>query len=357
MRKCHLNTCPVGVATQDPVLRKKFAGKPEHVVNYLFMVAEDARQIMAELGFRRSTRWSAASIARRRAPRSSIGRPTASTSRRCSSPARKPHESTEVYCTRKQDHGLNLALDNRLIAAAKKSIEQRKKTRKELPIINTNRTVGTILSHEIAKKWGEDALPDDTIHFKFTGSAGQSFGAFLAKGVTLELDGDATTTSARASRAAGSSSIRRPDRTLRGRGQHHHRQRRALRRDERRSVLPRPRRRAVLRPQQRRECRDRRRRRPRLRIHDGRPRRDLGPDRAATSRPACAAASRTSGTRARTSSSKCNTGHGRARSGRRGRGHRRAARADRAAPGIHRLDGRGADPRRVADVDQRSSSR
>jgi glutamate synthase (NADPH/NADH) large chain len=190
MRKCHLNTCPVGVATQDPVLRKKFAGQPEHVVNYLFMVAEEARQIMATLGLRRFV--------------DMIGRVDLLQTRKAIDhwkahgldltpllePARKPHESTEVYCTKKQDHGLNLALDNRLIAAAKKSIEQRKKTKKEFPIVNTNRTVGAMLSHEVVKKWGADALPYDTIRFKFTGSAGQSFGAFLAKGVTLELEGD-----------------------------------------------------------------------------------------------------------------------------------------------------------------------
>jgi len=190
MRKCHLNTCPVGVATQDPVLRKKFAGQPEHVVNYLFMVAEEARQVMASLGVRRFV--------------DLIGRVDLLQTRAAIDhwkahgldlspllePARKPHESTEVYCTRKQDHGLNLALDNRLIAAAKKSIEQRKKTRKEFPIVNTNRTVGAMLSHEVVKKWGVDALPYDTVRFKFTGSAGQSFGAFLAKGITLELEGD-----------------------------------------------------------------------------------------------------------------------------------------------------------------------
>jgi glutamate synthase (NADPH/NADH) large chain len=190
MRKCHLNTCPVGVATQDPVLRKKFSGQPEHVVNYLFMVAEDARQIMASLGVRRFV--------------DLIGRVDLLKTRAAIDhwkaegldlapllvPARKPHESTEVYCTKKQDHGLNLALDNRLIALAKKSIQQRKKTRVELPIVNTNRTVGAMLSHEIVKKWGADGLPYDTVRFKFTGTAGQSFGAFLAKGVTLELEGD-----------------------------------------------------------------------------------------------------------------------------------------------------------------------
>jgi glutamate synthase (NADPH/NADH) large chain len=190
MRKCHLNTCPVGVATQDPVLRKKFAGHPEHVVNYLFMVAEDARQIMAELGFRRFV--------------DMIGRVDVLETRKALNhwkadgldlsplltPAVKPHDSTEVYCTKKQDHGLNLALDNRLIQYAKASIQQRKKTRKELTIVNTNRTVGAMLSHEVVKKWGADALPYDTIRFKFKGTAGQSFGAFLAKGITLELEGD-----------------------------------------------------------------------------------------------------------------------------------------------------------------------
>jgi glutamate synthase (NADPH/NADH) large chain len=190
MRKCHLNTCPVGVATQDPVLRKKFAGQPEHVVNYLFMVAEEAREIMASLGVRRFV--------------DLIGRTDLLQTRTAIdhwkadgldltpllAPATKPRPNTEVYCTKWQDHGLDLALDNKLIALAHKSIKQRKKTREELPIANTNRTVGAMLSYEIVKKWGADALPYDTIRFKFTGTAGQSFGAFLAKGVTLELEGD-----------------------------------------------------------------------------------------------------------------------------------------------------------------------
>ncbi len=190
MRKCHLNTCPVGVATQDPVLRKKFAGQPEHVVNYLFMVAEEAREIMASLGIRRFV--------------DLIGRLDLLQPRHAIShwkadgldltplltPLPKPRPDTGVYCTIHQDHRLNLALDVNLIALAKKSIQQRKKTRAELEICNTNRTVGTMLSHEVVKKWGADALPYDTIRFKFTGTAGQSFGAFLAKGITLELEGD-----------------------------------------------------------------------------------------------------------------------------------------------------------------------
>ena len=255
MRKCHLNTCPVGVATQDPVLRKKFAGKPEHVVNYLFMVAEEAR---ADHGRARLPHDRRDGRPRRlpgdRRARSTTGRPTASTSRRCSRRPQKPHPDVEVYCTQKQDHGLELSLDNRADrACAEAASSSGKPVREELPIINTNRTVGTMLSHEIAKRWGDELLPDDTIHFKFTGSAGQSFGAFLAKGVTLELEGDANDYVGKGL-SGGRLIIYPPQgRHVHGRGQHHHRQRRAVRRDERRGVLPRPRRRAVLRAQQRRQ--------------------------------------------------------------------------------------------------------
>ncbi|RIK76053.1 MAG: glutamate synthase subunit alpha, partial [Planctomycetota bacterium] len=192
MRKCHLNTCPVGIATQDPELRKKFAGKPEHVVNYLFMVAEDARQIMAELGFRTINEI--------------VGRvdclETDDAIRHWKAdgldltalltPAKKPYPEAGTYCTQKQDHGLQYSLDvTKLLDLARPALERGERVRAELPIINTNRTVGAILSHEIAKRYGTELLPDDTIHFKLIGSAGQSFGAFLAKGVTLELEGDA----------------------------------------------------------------------------------------------------------------------------------------------------------------------
>jgi len=191
MRKCHLNTCPVGIATQDPELRKKFTGKPEHVVNYLFMVAEEAREVMASLGFRTFNEmigrvdkldmvdalvhWKAQGI----------------DLTPILTPAKKKTPDTEVYCTQAQDHGLHKALDNALIEAARPAIAAGKRVRGEFPIKNTNRTVGTMLSHEIAKAWGEELLPDETVHFKFDGSAGQSFGAWLAKGVTLELEGDA----------------------------------------------------------------------------------------------------------------------------------------------------------------------
>jgi len=190
MRKCHLNTCPVGIATQDPVLRKKFAGKPEHVVNYLFMVAEEARQIMASLGFRRVV--------------DMIGRTDVMDTRTAVrhwkadglnlapilAPAQKPRPNVDVYCTMQQDHGLQLSLDNRLIQLARPAIEKGERVEHELPIVNTNRTVGTTLSHTIVKRWGERGLPIDTAHFKFYGSAGQSFGAWLVRGVTLELEGD-----------------------------------------------------------------------------------------------------------------------------------------------------------------------
>jgi glutamate synthase domain-containing protein 3 len=190
MRKCHLNTCPVGIATQDPVLRKKFAGQPEHVVNYLFMVAEEARAIMAQLGFRRIA--------------DMIGRTDVMDIRRAVkhwkadgldltpilTPAVKAHKNVEVRCTMEQDHGLELALDNRLIEKARPAIDNGEKVEIEMPIVNTNRTVGTMLTNTVVGKWGERGLPVDTIHVRFTGSAGQSFGAFLCRGITLELEGD-----------------------------------------------------------------------------------------------------------------------------------------------------------------------
>ena len=191
MRKCHLNTCPVGIATQDEELRKKFVGQPEHVVNYLFMVAEEARNYMAELGFRTVNEM--------------IGRVDCLETNRAIqhwkaegldltpilTPAVKPHDAVGVYCTQAQDHGLEYALDQRLLELAQPALERGERVEFELDIVNTNRTVGTILSHEVAKKYGLDLLPDDTIHIQLNGSAGQSFGAFLARGITLELNGDA----------------------------------------------------------------------------------------------------------------------------------------------------------------------
>jgi glutamate synthase domain-containing protein 3 len=190
MRVCHLNTCPVGIATQDPELRRKFTGKPEHVINFMFFLAEEVRQFMAQMGFHKfeemvgqtqmleftdlSGHWKAKSLD-------------------LSVILHKPHVGANVAIrnVQKQDHGLDKALDNKLLKLAAPAIERGERVEADLPIMNTNRTVGAILSSEIARKYGHAGLPDETIHFKLTGSAGQSFGCFLARGVTLELEGDA----------------------------------------------------------------------------------------------------------------------------------------------------------------------
>ena len=190
MRVCHLNTCPVGIATQDPVLRKKFAGKPEHVINYFFFIAEELREIMAQLGFR--------------AMNEMIGRTDRLEARDAvnhwkakgvdlSSMLYMPEPKNRWYslrCVERQDHGLEKALDNVLIQKAKGAIEGKKPVEIESAIKNSNRCVGTMLSGEIARRYGDEGLPDDTIRIGFKGSAGQSFGAFLAKGVTLKVEGD-----------------------------------------------------------------------------------------------------------------------------------------------------------------------
>jgi glutamate synthase (NADPH/NADH) large chain len=191
MRKCHLNTCPVGIATQDPELRRKFAGKPEHVVNYLFMVAEEMRQIMAALGVRKVTEMigrvdlleTDSAIAHWKASGLDLSKILA--------PAQIIFEGTQVYQTIEQDHGLEKALDNQIIALAQDAIETGRKVHIELPVLNTNRVVGTMLSNEVAKRWKEEMLPEDTITIKLNGSAGQSLGAWLAKGITIAVEGDA----------------------------------------------------------------------------------------------------------------------------------------------------------------------
>jgi len=191
MRKCHLNTCPVGVATQDPELRKKFTGQPEHLVNYFFLVAEEARAIMAELGLARFDGLIGRVDLLDTAPAIHHWKAKGLDLTPLLTAALKPHPGVEVRCTISQDHGLAQALDNRLIELAQPALREGKKVRLDLPIRNTNRTVGTTLSYQISKLIGPDGLPDDTIHFRFQGSAGQSFGAWLAHGVTLELEGDA----------------------------------------------------------------------------------------------------------------------------------------------------------------------
>ncbi len=188
MRKCHLNTCPVGVATQDPVLRAKFQGKPEHVVNYFFFVAEEARQIMAQLGIRTFDEL--------------IGRADLlDKSKAIGHWKAKGLDFSKIFYIPEtgdearhhvatQDHGLDKALDHKLIAQAKPAIERGEKVSFISPIKNLNRTAGAMLSGEVAKKYGHEGLPDDTIHIQLQGTAGQSFGAFLAHGVTFDLVGE-----------------------------------------------------------------------------------------------------------------------------------------------------------------------
>ena len=191
MRKCHLNTCPVGIATQDPHLRKKFQGQPEHVINYFFLVAEEVRELMARLGFRRFTEMIGRCDLLEKIPDSGHWKVDGIDLTRVLTPAERPHPRVDVYCTIPQKHELHWALDNRLIELARPALDRGEKVRAELPIFNRNRTVGAMLSHHVARRFGEEGLPQDTIHFRFKGTAGQSLGAFLAQGITLELEGDA----------------------------------------------------------------------------------------------------------------------------------------------------------------------
>jgi glutamate synthase (NADPH/NADH) large chain len=189
MRKCHLNTCPVGIATQDPVLRRKFEGRPEHVVSYFFFVAEEVRELMARLGVRKiNDLIGRTDLLDMRAGIEHWKAKGLDFSKVFYMPKMPPEVA--VYNSEKQDHGLEKALDNRLIELAGPALERGEPVTIEMPIRNINRTVGTMLSHEIAKRYGHDGLPDDTIHVRFAGSAGQSFGAFLARGVWLDLLGD-----------------------------------------------------------------------------------------------------------------------------------------------------------------------
>ncbi|MDE2410974.1 MAG: glutamate synthase subunit alpha, partial [Sphingomonadales bacterium] len=190
MRKCHLNTCPVGVATQDPVLRARFTGQPEHVINYFFFVAEELRAIMAKLGFR--TVEEMVGRVDRLDMRGAIDHWKA----RGIDLSRILHQvplgdSSSLNWSSTQDHGLDKALDNDLIAAAAEALDAKQAVVIERKVINVNRTVGAMLSGEVARRYGHAGLPDNTIKIKLTGVAGQSFGAFLAHGVTLDLTGDA----------------------------------------------------------------------------------------------------------------------------------------------------------------------
>jgi glutamate synthase (NADPH/NADH) large chain len=190
MRKCHLNTCPVGVATQDPDLRKRFSGAADHVVNFFRFMVQELREIMAELGYRTInemvgqvdslevrddiTHWKYSKLDL--------------------SPIlyREPASPyTGLYCTETQDHGLSNILDWKLLEAARPALERKEPVQASFPVVNTDRSTGTVLSNEITRRYRGAGLPDNTIHFKFRGTAGQSFGAFNTRGVTMELEGDA----------------------------------------------------------------------------------------------------------------------------------------------------------------------
>ena len=190
MRKCHLNTCPVGVATQDPVLRRKFAGKPEYVVNYFFFVAEEARALMAQLGIRRfDDLIGATHLLDTRAGIAHWKARGLDFSRIFHSPAMPADVARFAVST--QDHGLDRALDHQLIEKSAKALEKGEPVSFILPIRNVNRTVGAMLSGEVARRYTHAGLPDDTVHAQFNGTAGQSFAAFLARGITFDLVGEA----------------------------------------------------------------------------------------------------------------------------------------------------------------------
>src|SRR5690606_31181331 len=188
MRKCHLNTCPVGIATQNPILRKKFAGKPEHVIRFMFYVAEEARKIMASLGLRtisemigkseflgtkESLHWKA-----QRLDFSDLLRPA------------QPGHGVGVCKSVEQDHGLETALDNELIEVAIPALEGKGPVQFDFPVRSVNRTAGAMLGGEVARRFGFAGLPDNSIVFRFTGTAGQSFGAFITRGISLHLAGE-----------------------------------------------------------------------------------------------------------------------------------------------------------------------
>jgi glutamate synthase (NADPH/NADH) large chain len=190
MRKCHLNTCPVGVATQDPELRKRFRGNPDHVVNFFKFIVQELREIMAELGFRTVNEM----IGHVDSLQQREGIWHWKYRRLDLSPIlyKEPASLyTGLYCSELQDHELEDVLDWKLLNAAKPALDCSDRVYREFTIKNTDRTTGTILSNEVTKKFRGAGLPDDSIHFKFTGTAGQSFAAFNTKGITLELEGDA----------------------------------------------------------------------------------------------------------------------------------------------------------------------
>ena len=334
MRVCHLDTCPVGVATQNPELRKRFSGKPEFVDNFFEFIAEEVRELMAQLGFRTMAEMigHVEALDTRAGDRALEGRRARhhADPRRAAEPLRP-----DAAPVGPQDHGLDEALDSELIRLAQPAILDGQPVEIDLPIRNVNRTVGTMLGHEVTKRWKGEGLPDGTIDIRFPGSAGQSFGAFVPPGITLRLEGDANDYLGKG--LSGGRIVVRPPATspfvaeeqiiagnvigygatggeifLRGivgerfcvRNSGCHRGRRG-------------------------------RRRPRLRVHDRRPGRRARARPGATSAPACPAASPTS-TTPTARSARGQRGDGRARAARRRRPGV-PARRRRAPPRAHRL--------------------
>ncbi|MDZ4688565.1 MAG: glutamate synthase-related protein, partial [Planctomycetaceae bacterium] len=190
MRKCHLNTCPVGVATQDPELRAMFSGLPEHLINYFFMVAEEARTLMAQLGFRTINDMVGRCDLLELDPGITHWKTKNIDLSKVLMVATKPHPNVGTYCQVVQQHGMEYQLDNDLIRECQPAIQDGKPVHLDIEVQNIDRALGTTLSHEVSKKWGAKGLPDKTIHIRCKGSAGQSLGAWLAHGITFEVEGD-----------------------------------------------------------------------------------------------------------------------------------------------------------------------
>jgi glutamate synthase (NADPH/NADH) large chain len=209
MRKCHLNTCPVGIATQDPVLRAKFTGKPEHVIRFMFYVAEEVRTLMASLGFRTMNEM----VGRADKLRTRTGSANWKAERLDFSDVlhvAEPRPGVGLFKCIPQDHGLEKALDNKLLELCEPALARREPVSHSLPIKNVDRTVGAMLAGEVARRYGRHGLPPGTIELKFQGSAGQSFGAFITNGITLELEGDGNDYVGKGM-AGGTIAVRAPD--------------------------------------------------------------------------------------------------------------------------------------------------
>ncbi|ETA97600.1 glutamate synthase, partial [Mycobacterium avium subsp. paratuberculosis 10-4404] len=191
MRVCHLDTCPVGVATQNPVLRERFTGKPEFVENFFMFIAEEVREYMAQLGFRTLNE----AVGQVKSLDTTLARAHWKAHRLDLGPVLHEPESAfmnqDLYCSSRQDHGLDKALDQQLIVMSREALDSGKPVRFSTTISNVNRTVGTMLGHEVTKAYGGQGLPDGTIDITFDGSAGNSFGAFVPRGITLRVYGDA----------------------------------------------------------------------------------------------------------------------------------------------------------------------